>query len=64
MYDLGDVSPWREEKDHVIQWNGADQVQHKPRLQVMDGNLTRFKDNLIRKVVCDNPLKNSVKSVY
>ena len=51
MNELGDVGIRREEEDDVVQWDGADEVQEEPRLQVVLGNLPRLQDYVVCKVV-------------
>lgn len=51
MDELCDVRIWREEEDDVVQWDGADEVQEEPRLQVMFGDLPRLQDYVVCKVV-------------
>ena len=60
--ELRDVSVGREEQDDVcsvqqddvVEWNGADEVQQEPRLDVVDGDLPRLEDDLVGEIVRDD----------
>jgi len=49
-----DISLWREQENDVIERNWADEIQHKPTLQVVYSDLTRWKNYLVTDFVRDN----------
>ena len=51
MYDLRDIGLGREQQDDIVERHWADEVQEEPGLQVVNGDLTWFQDDLVRKVV-------------
>ena len=68
--ELRDVSVWREEQDDVcsvqqddvVEWNGADEVQQEPRLDVVDGDLPRLEDDLVGEIVRDDTCTTTTSS--
>lgn len=51
VYDLADAGVWRDEQNQVIKWNGTNQVQNEPRLQVVLRYLSRLQNDLVRKII-------------
>jgi len=51
VQELAEAGVRREEKDEVVEGNGADEVEHEPRAHVAARYLVRLQDDLVRKVV-------------
>lgn len=68
MYILIGIGLRWEEKNDVVKWNRADQIEEEERSQVMAGDLFRIKNDLIREVVrydaYDNNWNNSNRIAY
>ena len=55
MYYLTEVVVlWREEEDEMVERNRTEKVEDEPRLEVVDGNLVRFQDDFVGKLVGDD----------
>ncbi len=61
--ELSDVGLGREEEDDVVERDGADQVEEEPRLQVVQRDLLRLQDDLVREVVRDDSCNNKMSIV-
>ena len=52
--ELREIRIGREEEDDIVEWDGADEVEEEPSLEIMDGDQPWVEDDLVGEIIGNN----------